>query len=60
MCLHMSGHDAAVLSDYLLEKSRVVQHGPGERNFHIFYYIFAGMSREELKAYHLGAPEEYR
>nr|KAG5692659.1 hypothetical protein BaRGS_022659 [Batillaria attramentaria] len=50
----------AVLSDYLLEKSRVVQQGPSERNFHIFYYMFAGMSREELRAYSLVAPEEYR
>ncbi|XP_009706032.1 PREDICTED: myosin-IIIb-like, partial [Cariama cristata] len=50
----------AKLSEYLLEKSRVVQQGTGERNFHIFYYIFAGLSSEEKEMYGLLDPSLYR
>ncbi|KAM6364146.1 myosin-IIIb-like isoform 2-T2 [Pluvialis apricaria] len=50
----------AKLSEYLLEKSRVVRQDPGERNFHIFYYMFAGLSSEEKEMYGLLDPSLYR
>ncbi|NXO74956.1 MYO3B protein, partial [Sitta europaea] len=51
---------SAKLSEYLLEKSRVVQQDTGERNFHIFYYMFAGLSSEQKEIYGLLDPSLYR
>ena len=38
---------------------RVARQGEGERNFHVFYYLFAGMNQKEKDKYHLGDPIDY-
>uniref|UniRef100_A0A8C1SVZ8 Myosin IXAb n=1 Tax=Cyprinus carpio TaxID=7962 RepID=A0A8C1SVZ8_CYPCA len=49
----------AYVEKYLLEKSRLVYQEHSERNYHVFYYLLAGASEEERKAFHLLKPEEY-
>ncbi|PIK41081.1 putative myosin-IIIb [Apostichopus japonicus] len=62
--IQLKFHDAKVkgakISEYLLEKSRVIFQNPKEENFHIFYYMFAGLTDELKEDLGLASPEKYR
>ena len=57
-------YDGALLGgyfkEYLLEKSRVIIQGSDERNFHIFYLMFAGLSDEQKEELQLHNPVSHR
>ncbi|XP_062334016.1 myosin-IIIa [Osmerus eperlanus] len=50
----------AKINEYLLEKSRVVHQDEGEKNFHIFYFMLAGISPDDKEMYGLLDPTQYR
>uniref|UniRef100_A0A6J0THH3 Unconventional myosin-X-like n=1 Tax=Pogona vitticeps TaxID=103695 RepID=A0A6J0THH3_9SAUR len=61
--LHFSQHghiQGGRVTDYLLEKNRVVHQNPGERNYHIFYALLAGVSGEQKEGLFLLEPKSYR
>ncbi|XP_067931829.1 unconventional myosin-Ia-like isoform X2 [Watersipora subatra] len=50
----------AKISEYLLEKSRVVHQNGGDANFHIFSYMLNGCTPEQKKLYELKKQKDYR
>ena len=49
----------ANITEYLLEKSRIVTHAPDERNYHVFYEMLAGLSEEQRQKFGLMTAEKY-
>ncbi|KFM60335.1 Myosin-VIIa, partial [Stegodyphus mimosarum] len=52
--------EGARIDQYLLEKSRIVGQATDERNYHIFYCMLAGLSREEKQKLDISDASKYQ
>ncbi|XP_039623099.1 unconventional myosin-If [Polypterus senegalus] len=51
--------DGGKISNFLLEKSRVVNQNENERNFHIFYQLLEGATKEQMETLGIMTPDYY-
>ncbi|PWA29990.1 hypothetical protein CCH79_00009606, partial [Gambusia affinis] len=49
----------AFVEKFLLEKNRLVSRAKNERNFHVFYCLLMGTSKDEREEFHLLKPQDY-